>query len=184
MTIGRRRGPAAALLVVAVVGLSACSDDPEPTFAPPSSSPSATESASGPVKEPWERKTDAGAVAFAKHWMATFSEAMNSGDTTPLLALSAADCQICADFATRLDSINSAGGFYEGDGWTVTEAVPAPNPGEDAAIVALRIREGAERVRESADAEVVEHESAMSSWSAHLEWTNGEWRMADLELVT
>ncbi len=64
-----------ATAVVVPLLAAGCSDDPEPRFEP-SPSPSPTESTSEPAEpEAWEVKSEAGAVAFAKHWIDVFNEA-------------------------------------------------------------------------------------------------------------
>ena len=62
------RGIVAASLVVAVMALAGCTDEPEPRFEEPTETPSASESTSSAAAEPepWEEKSKAGAVAFAK----------------------------------------------------------------------------------------------------------------------
>jgi hypothetical protein len=185
MTIGRRRGAAAALLAVAVLGPSGCSDEPEPEFAPPSPSPSASDSpVAEPTKEPWEKKTDAGAVAFAKHWMATFSEAMNSGDSAELRAISAPACNTCTAVADRIDAIESADGFYRTPGWKILRATPGPGTPDGEALVALRVLQGRETFKESADSEVVRYPDSRASYSARMTWSDGRWAMSELRVLT
>ncbi len=70
------RGIVTAGVVVAVMALVGCTDEPEPRFEEPTETPSASESSSAAAEpEPWEEKSKAGAVAFAKHWVEMFNDA-------------------------------------------------------------------------------------------------------------
>ncbi len=75
-----RRIAGAALVLVLTAG-AGCTDDPEPRFEDPTGSPSASDTTSPAAdeKEPWEVKSKAGAVAFAKHWVEVFNEAQVVG---------------------------------------------------------------------------------------------------------
>ena len=71
-------------LVVAVMALAGCTDEPEPRFEEPTETPSASDptSSAAAEPEPWEEKSKAGAVAFARHWVEHFNEAQDSRATT------------------------------------------------------------------------------------------------------
>ena len=91
-----KRTLVAAIVAAVALSLAACSeDDPEPEFAPrESTSPSTTDSSptEPSAKEPWEKNTRAGAVAFVKHWFAVFSDSMGDGDLAELRNLSLPKC--------------------------------------------------------------------------------------------
>ncbi len=92
----------------AVLALAGCGgDDPTPQVADPTptASVSASPSASAAVeKEAWEKKTEAGAIAFAKRWVRLFDEAKSSGDTAELEAVSSDDCKTCQNFISLTKS--------------------------------------------------------------------------------
>lgn len=182
MTFGRRLGVAAVCLGVLVVG--GCADDePVPRTSPPSQTPtSASPSPTTPTREPWERKTGAGAVAFAKHWMETFSAAMNSGDTSSLERLNAQTCATCTGVVDRIDSIYAAGGSYRSQGWRVQQADAEVSSGVSA-TVAMSVHRTAEVFRGSANAAPERNPASQASYSAHLTWSNGSWTMARLDLA-
>ena len=86
-----RRHLAYAATGAVVLALTGCGDDPEPRVADPTSTPksSSSPSASAAIeKEPWEEKTDDGAVAFVEHWLEVFNEMQRDGDQDDLRALS------------------------------------------------------------------------------------------------
>jgi hypothetical protein len=170
-----------AVAVVLPVLAAGCSDDPEPKFEP---SPSPTESTSSAAPEPkaWEVKSEAGAVAFAKHWIDVLANVMKGGNTADLRAISAPQCVLCEDFAQRLDRIRESGGFYRSDGWRVLQAVPVEGMPRGQGAVALRMFQSAETLRESADSKVVHHPASRATWSTRLAWRRGAWTLTDLEL--
>ncbi len=73
----RRRRRLAALACACALAMSACSgEDPEPIVSDsPSGSASPSESPSEATKQPWQKRSKAGAVAFVKHWVDVFNEA-------------------------------------------------------------------------------------------------------------
>jgi hypothetical protein len=180
VTLVRRWAAVVATLPLLLAG---CSDDPQPKFEPPpSNSPSESESSS-PQPQAWEVKSEKGAVAFAKHWMGVLSGAMNgSGETSALRDISAPDCELCEDFAQRLDRIRSSGGFYRSDGWRVLQAVPVDDMPSGQGAVALRMLQSAESLRESNDSKIIRNPASRATWSTRMEWRRGEWLLTDLEL--
>jgi hypothetical protein len=175
-----RRWLATAVVVPLVV--AGCSDDPQPKFdSSPSPSPSESTSAAAEPKA-WEVKSEAGAVAFAKHWMDVLSAAMNGGGTSSLRALSAPECELCEDFAQRLDRIRAEGGFYRSSGWRVLHVVPVEDMPNGQGAVALRMFQSAETLRESADSQVVRNSASRGTWSTRMAWRRGEWTLTNLEL--
>lgn len=117
----RTIGALASSLALAAT-LSACGGDPEPRFeAEPSVAPSTASPSASAEPEPWEERTPEGAVAFAKHWTATFSEAFQTGDTTNLSALSAPECETCRTFIDLIDSVYGDGGSISGESWSLED---------------------------------------------------------------
>lgn len=182
MTFGRQLFVVAAAVPLLLVG--ACSEDPEPKFAPPSATPtpSVTESAE-PEPAAWEEKSDAGAVAFAKHWIATFNVAQESGRTTELTQLSHDGCQTCRGFVGHLNDIYTGNGRLESDGWIVRQAVSEKDDVDVRSVVTLRIKQTPQRVIH-ADGRVEKFAGGMATFSAHLSWTDGAWAMSELDLLT
>jgi hypothetical protein len=181
MTIGRHALAAASLL--AALAAAGCSDDPEPKFEP-DPSPTASSSSAAPESEPWEKQSDAGAVAFAKHWVDVFTHAMNGGASDDLRSISGAQCEACGAIADRIDAIEADGGFYRSPGWTVLQAVPAEGMPAEEAVVSLRVLQGRETYKESADSEIVRNPESKAVYSARMAWSGGAWKMTELRLAT
>jgi hypothetical protein len=180
MTFGRRHLAAAAcvLLLVAVGG---CSDDePEPKFSP-SESPTPSESA---THEPaaWEVKSEAGAVAFAKHWVDVFNEAQASGDASELRSMSTDACISCDGFAGQLEELYGSGGSLESGGWTVTSSVPTAGVPANQAIIAMRIKRSPQLIHHAGGKDE-RFAGGKATYSARLVWRSDEWRMNELELL-
>ncbi|ABL83551.1 hypothetical protein Noca_4054 [Nocardioides sp. JS614] len=103
VAVTRSRTVIAALCVVSVLALGACSgDDPEPRFAPPSSSaPSSpsTTAVSGPVEPTMPaaaRGSDAAAAeAFVRFYWEMVNYAQATGDVEGLRSLGAEGCNAC-----------------------------------------------------------------------------------------
>lgn len=180
MAFGRRR-VAAAVCVLPLV-LAGCAGDPEPKLAPPSETPTteSPSSSAAPTREPWEKKTNAGAVAFAKHWIAVFNEAQRTGDTDEMRALSAESCGSCTGFARMLEDLYGNGGRLESEGWRVRHAVPAHGLPPDAGRVSMRIERSAQVVRYGDGQPDERFAKSEVTLSARLVWTDAVWRMSDL----
>jgi hypothetical protein len=175
------RGIVAAGLVIAMTALAGCTDEPRPRFEEPTESPAASDSTTSAAAEPepWEEKSKAGAVAFARHWIDVFNDAQTSGDTYALQQSSSPQCATCAGFIGRLKRLYGDGGRFEGDGWRVLLAAPGPSAITDEAQVNLRIDRPAERII-AGDGRVQRFPGGKSTYSAELVWSDGEWRMARL----
>lgn len=117
----RTIGALASSLALAAT-LSACGGDPEPRFeAEPSAAPSTASPSASAEPEPWEERTPEGAVAFAKHWTATFSEAFQTGETTDFERLSDEACETCGDLTALIKDIYGQGGRIDGAPWRLTQ---------------------------------------------------------------
>ncbi len=90
-------------LVAAVMALAGCTDEPEPRFEEPTETPSASDptSSAAAEPEPWEEKSKAGAVAFARHWVELFNEARTRANVQTSRQRAARPARIAR--ATRAD---------------------------------------------------------------------------------
>jgi hypothetical protein len=108
-------------LVVPALVLGGCSGDPEPKFAPPeSSSPSAVSTSPSP------RQAPANPVATVRAWVEAQNDALRTGDTEELEALSADPCQACDDFIKPIQRVYRKGGYFHTKGWKVVAAKTRP----------------------------------------------------------
>ncbi|MFC6287617.1 DUF6318 family protein [Nocardioides sp. GCM10027113] len=185
MTIGRRAAHqwvrAGAAVCAAVVLAAGCSADPEPEFSAPSATPTETEPAE-PAREPWERRTEAGAVAFAKHWVDEFNEAQSTGDIADLRSLSARSCKSCAGFMEQLSELYGSGGVLRSEGWRVVEANPVSGLSPSEGRIAMRVRRSPQTVA-PASGPTQKFPGGVATLTAELEWRQHQWRMRELVMV-
>ncbi|MBF4162547.1 DUF6318 family protein [Nocardioides acrostichi] len=116
--------PLAAALLIAALG--ACGGDPEPKFEPTeSTSPTPSDDTTtdaADVKEPWEKKTPQGAMAFTQHWVDEFNQASRTGKTGDLKQLNDAACTSCKTLTDIIDGVYGQGGNVKSDPWQFTDS--------------------------------------------------------------
>lgn len=168
---------------VLMVGLlvSGCSGDPEPRFeepheSTPASDPSSATSTPTDEPEPWQERSKAGAVAFAKHWVAVFNEAQQSGETASLRQLSTPRCKSCHGYAEQLDALYGGGGRLESNGWRVVLVSQPPGRLAEKPEVTLRIARSKQRVVTGAG-DVQRYPGGKTTYLATLVWQASAWRM-------
>lgn len=167
-----------------VAALSACGGDPAPRFeAEPSAEPTTASPSASAEPEPWEERTDDGAVAFVEHWLGLFRDAENSGETAALRQASASNCESCTRFADEIDAIYRAGGAIESDGWALTSAGEPIPTGRTSLSVPFDVKQSDQRIRETSDAEWILNRGIRIGLAAEISWRQGQWRMARLDLV-
>ena len=179
------RGILAAGLVIAVTALAGCTDEPEPRFEEPTETPAASESTSSAADEPepWEEKSKAGAVAFARHWVHALNEAQLSGDVRALRAASTERCVTCRDLAEQLEALYAAGGHVQTAGWKVLLVGPPPGDVTESVDVTLRIARAPQSVFEG-NGPPERYDGDRTTFSAGLVWRDGQWRMDELVRYT
>lgn len=179
MTFGRHS--IAVAVCLPLLALAACSEDPEPIIPPPEETTAAADPTPTPEpKEPWEKQTDAGAVAFAKHWIDVFNEAQRTGDVEALRALSGDGCGSCDGFAEQLEDLYAGGGELESRGWRVVQAVSADDLPKGDARVSLRVARMAQVIRYGDERPPERFPASRVTLSARMKWIDGGWRMNDL----
>ena len=107
------------LLAAAALLLTGCgADHPAPKV--PKQSASATPTATPPTMPPQARKdSEAGAIAFAKHYIDVFNYASNTGDVKELQRLSDPRCEGCTSYIRLFKGTYQSGGYYRGSDWTI-----------------------------------------------------------------
>jgi hypothetical protein len=149
----RRSRTAFALGVVGpLLVLGGCSgDDPEPKFAPTeTTSPSESGSPSATVTE-----VALGPVATVRAWVEAQNEAMASGDTTSVRALSAEPCPACDGLIDPIEKVYAAGGYFKTKGWHVNTAKQARSGGSSALVNAAVTIAGGKTVNAAGQEPVV-----------------------------
>lgn len=101
-----------AATVALPLALTACAGDP--ITPPPLSSATSTTSAPTPTEQPET------AEEFIRRWRQTVDGAQTTGQTDDYRAMTP-DCEACADFASRVESIYAHGGYIHTSGSSVVE---------------------------------------------------------------
>lgn len=164
--------------------LSACGGDPEPRFeAEPTAAPSTASPSANAEPEPWEEKSDDGAVAFVEHWIDEFNAARATGESEGLASLGTAGCETCNNFVALIEQIYAAGGYVRTDGWSIVAVGELPQSGKTS-IVPVTVEQAPQELRETAESAVQRNPGGTVSMTATLNWTGREWKMGRLDLVS
>ncbi|GAB2625211.1 hypothetical protein GCM10027270_10010 [Nocardioides ginkgobilobae] len=176
----RTIGPLASGLAL-VAALSACGGDPAPQFeAEPSAEPTTASPSASAEPEPWQERTPEGAVAFAKHWTATFSEAFKTGETTALDEISAKQCEGCNFFVALIREVYDGGGSIDGDAWQFVNAGwSSPKGNESIVAVTGTMRIPAQTIRRSGEEPSVAA-PLTERYIFTVSWTEGRWQTTEL----
>ena len=180
-----RRHLAYAAAGAAVLALAGCGDDPEPRIADPTSTPSSSSSPSESAaaeKEPWEEKTDDGAVAFVEHWLEVFSTAFQTGETQDLQALHAKTCPTCDGFVGLIEDAWSDGGEIRGDAWSASSLAPSKNPPDGKAAISATIDQPGQVIVDANGGEERTPPGTVE-YLFELAWAQGQWRVASFAIV-
>lgn len=178
----------AASLIVALVGLTACStksQDADKVNADASSPPSVTTPSvlTSPIAAP-KRRNDT-ARAAVRSIVAAYNYLVATGDDAPFVALSGRDCAYCPEFVRPTKRIYKSGGRVDGGQWTlvrITKYRPPDlpegltiRPGN--LVAHLKVEEG---IALSATGEVKDREPAWTG-NYHFSLVNGPdgWKAFD-----
>ncbi|TIC79443.1 DUF6318 family protein [Nocardioides sp. GY 10127] len=122
----------------------------------------------------WQKHTDAGAVAFVKHWLDVFNDMQQTGDTAGFASLNTADCETCANLIDITEGIY-ADGKLRSDGWLRPKIVPIDaKPGLTG--FAVRLHQSPQIVISPNGRET--YDGGMATFIAGLRWQANAWRMA------
>jgi hypothetical protein len=176
-----RRLSRAVAVTIALSVLTACGNDPEPRFeADPSPSPTPSSSPTADDPEPWEEKSDEGAIAFVEHWIDLFNEMQLSGETADFRALGTPSCEACDNFVAITDSLYENGSTVRSEGWSVRAAdLPAGQKGADRDVSV--VIDQASEVITAPDGSEDRNPSGQITVVARLTWTSQGWRVDSVE---
>lgn len=116
--------------VCAAVALAACSADADPRPLPPLPSPASPSPATAlPVPPEATPETPQGAAAFARYYLELMNEAFASGDSSAVMAVSAAECEGCQNLIGAIERGDEPGETVTGGDYEVVfaEAPPVEN---------------------------------------------------------
>ncbi|MBF4162545.1 DUF6318 family protein [Nocardioides acrostichi] len=169
--------PLAAALLIAALG--ACGGDPEPKFEPTeSTSPTPSDDTTtdaADVKEPWESRKPSGALAFAKHWTQSFSEAFQTGDASDFKALGSPKCSTCKTYLNIIDDAYSDGGKITGKAWHLSDLSFGAVPDTNLKVVVAGSMKTSKQVTRHPDGESTTFPAETFRVTFNLEWKDGAW---------
>ena len=143
--MSRIEGVVAVLGEVCVLLVGCSEDDPRPRMAP-TPTPSATPTPSQMLSvepTPIESPEVLGPEGTVRAWIEARNQAMATGDTADVTALSGSGCSSCRDLIAPIEETYAQGGRYETSGWTVVRSKVEGNVDAIASVtVALRLAGG------------------------------------------
>lgn len=179
-----RRHLAYAAAGAVALALAGCGgDDPTPKVADPTSAPSAAPSAdesAAAEKEPWDERSDDGAIAFVKHWLDVFNEMHTSAETDEFEAIATADCRACSEFVSIAESIQSDGGTMDSAGWSLLDAAVGAASTASSKEVAARLHQAAETIEYADGREPTTYPGGRVTVLMTVVWQSGAWTMDEV----
>ena len=179
----RTIGALASSLALAAT-LSACGGDPEPRFEEQPSAAPSTASPSAPAEpEPWEEKSDDGAVAFVEHWIDEFNIMRATGETEAVDRISTSDCESCVGSIDLTEELYQAGGGIETEGWRVLSVSEPAQANSQSPTLGLRVLQAPQRLTRESGATPEQFEGGRADLTAYVVWRAGRWQMDRLDLA-
>ena len=170
--------PLGALTLVAVLGLSACSDDPEPKVAP---EPSTSTAEANTATASSSATPLADEAAFIEEFFQRVSTSISSGDPSGFKALADDTCANCKVIAENLESAYDNGGSIVDGKWTVLSAEPSSISG-DSDVWDVRVRTSRERWLDSGGDVVKTVAPSVQTIAMSLRAHENGWRVRELQL--
>ena len=145
-----------------------------------SKSSSSSESASAtPSETPTGDKTKAGAVAFAKEYVAAINHAQETGgDTKQMVAAETADCASCAQNRKAIEDFYGPDAKVDGGDWVVDSFATKAAPGGDW-LVALAVSYGPQTVDRPGSDNDDKLKPGQLRVKLKLVWQDGSWKVAE-----
>lgn len=182
----------AALVLAAILALSACSDDdPDPgdpmSTWTPSGTPEAPSSSATPSADPTEpplpdaarEATEAGARAFITYYWDLINYAQVTGDVKALRKVSAPQCTGCSAGIKGIRDVYGSGGHVEGGEYTVTISTVAELDGPSNAylIESLLTATNAAQIVVKGDGTKHRSKASTAQLAVAASWMSSSWRM-------
>ena len=133
--------------------------------------------------EPWEERTDDGAVAFVEHWIDEFNAMRASGDTQTLDQISTSDCESCVGSIDLTEELYQAGGGIETEGWQVLSVSEPAQANSSSPVIGLRVLQAPQRLTRESGSEPEQFSGGRADLTAYVVWRSGRWQMDRLDLA-
>ena len=166
--------------VAAGLMLSGCGgdDSSEPTSLPKDTKKSESASAT-PSESPDAEKTKAGAVSFAKEYVAAVNHAQETGgDTKQMVAAETPDCVGCAQNRKAIEDFYGPDAKVDGGDWVVDSLATKAAPGGNW-LVALAVSYGPQTVDRPGGGNDQKLKPGQLRVKLKLVWKDGSWKVAE-----
>lgn len=187
----------AALVLAAILALSACSDDdPDPgdpmSTWTPSGTPEAPSSSATPSADPTEpplpdaarEATEAGARAFITYYWDLINYAQVTGDVKALREVSGPNCEGCQKGINAVRDVYGNGGSAIGGAYSVHISSVREIAPEDRSLYGVEARYRVRNAKQTitrGDGSVEVSESGSTRYLSYLIWVDETWRTDILE---
>lgn len=173
MKLGR-----AAAMVVALLLIAGCSEDPKPRFEEPSETPTESSRPTSPPTDPSESPEpsadDLDPLGTVKAWTLSRNLALQTGDTAAARDLSAPGCRTCFNYLDPIEQVIEAGGQFRTEGWKIIGSNVRTKSAEGATVdVGFEFAAG--RTIPAAGAEPIVFEADKQLLTFRLIQTDGQW---------
>ncbi len=169
----RRARVAGALLVVCALG--ACSQEPVPKFDDP---PTRTPTSETPTPTPSPSATSQlDPEETVRAWVKARNQALRTGDTSAVRALSDPQCRTCTDLLTPIEKVYANGGYFHTDGWKVVSSRLKSQAGRKAEVPIAVVYAAGSTVPE-AGADPVRYDEVRRIATFRLLRGEGSWRVS------
>lgn len=172
--VGGVSRPRAAVLLVLVLALGACTADSDPPPDTPASSSAPASPSTSAAGDP----TDA-----FRAWVRARNRALEAGDISTVEALSSDRCRTCQNSIDPIQQVYAEGGHFDTDGWVVDSATVKRQSGQKARISAAITYADGETIP-SAGADPVTYGTERHIVLVDLEQLDGQWLLTAIEYVS
>jgi len=126
----------------------------------------------------------AAAKAFARYYIDVLNYATSTGDTSEANTVSAPDCESCIAMLAKIDAVYANGGYFEGDGWSVTSLKYQPLQPKREPVVSVGIVVAPQHMLAKRNADIVSFEGGRNRLTLRLSFADGMWSVRQLDRLS
>ena len=124
------------------------------------------------------------AKAFVRYYIDVLNFATATGDTGTALRLSSPNCDSCSGMLDKIQDVYSQGGYFRGEGWTVTDIKYQPLQSDVKPILTIGIQLADQDMLEHADGKVKHFEGGPNRLTLHLASKRSRWLVTQLDRLS
>jgi hypothetical protein len=150
----------------------------------PTSSETPTPLDAGGVPAAGAEHSAKGAEGFVRQWISAANDAFAGGNTVRWRALSLPSCKSCEKRAAAVEKTYKLGGRIEGGQLTVRDVAATPIRVGERTVVLAKVTASRETHLDESGKTVSDHAGSSLRLVFYLNWADGEWRVAEIQLGT